>query len=162
MVEMNDPAGIYMWQRIDDRLTTSGQPGEEELAAIGALGVTDVVNLGLHSHEKALPDEAASLRALGMGYIHIPVAFDNPVEADFERFCAALDALAGKTIHVHCIANMRVSAFLYRYQRDVLALPEAAARAMMERIWRPGGGWARFIGDAPAEVLPHRVAGRDY
>lgn len=158
----NDPADIYMWRRIDDRLTTSGQPTEAQLAALRALGVTHVVNLALHSHEKALPDEAGSVRALGMDYIHIPVAFDNPTEEDFARFRAAMDALAGKTVHVHCIANYRVSAFLYRYRRDVLAMAEAEARGEMERIWRPGGIWARFTGDPAGEALPHRHAGRDY
>lgn len=61
---MTDPEGIYNWRRLDDRITTSGQPTEEQLADIQALGVQHVVNLALHTHEKALPDEAASVRAL--------------------------------------------------------------------------------------------------
>ena len=59
-----DPTDIHVWRRLDARLTTSGQPSEEQLAALQALGVTHVVNLGLHTHEKALPDEAGSVRAL--------------------------------------------------------------------------------------------------
>jgi len=159
---MVDPNGIFMWRRIDARLTTSGQPAEAQLADIGALGVTHVLNLGLHTHEKALADEAGSLRALGMEYIHIPVDFDNPEEADYERFCAEMRGLEGKTIHVHCIVNMRVSAFLYRWHRDEMGMPEAEAREIMERVWRPGGAWARFIGRDAAVGLPHRIAGRDY
>jgi hypothetical protein len=51
--------------------------------------VRHIVNLGLHTHEKALPDEATSVRRLGMEYIHIPVDFGNPTEQDFQKFCAA-------------------------------------------------------------------------
>ncbi|ANI77520.1 MULTISPECIES: protein tyrosine phosphatase family protein [Sphingobium] len=157
-----DPSGIFMWRRIDERLTTSGQPSEEQLAALAGLNVTHIVNLGLHSHDKALPDEAASVRALGMIYIHIPVPFDQPSESDFERFREVMAALADKTIHVHCIANLRVSAFLYRYRRDILHWEEAEARAEIERIWRPSDVWAEFIGDVSGATSPHRYAGRDY
>src|ERR1700720_2937329 len=85
---MADPEAIYNWQRLDNRITTSGQPTEKQLADIHALGVHHIVNLGLHTHEKALPDEAASVSRLGMTYIHIPVDFQNPPDDDFDRFCA--------------------------------------------------------------------------
>lgn len=157
-----DPTEIFMWRRIDDHLTSSGQPTENQLASIKALGVTHIINLGLHTHEKALPDEARSVHALAMTYIHIPVDFDNPTEEDFVRFRATMRELEGKTIHVHCIANLRVSAFLYRYRREELHMSEENARAEMQSIWRPGGAWAKFTGDEQALELPHRYAGRDY
>ncbi|SRR6266404_4467233 len=72
---MDDPDTIYNWRRLDDRITTSGHPTEPQLADIHARGVLHVVNLGLHTYEKALPDEVASVRVLGMTYIHIPVDF---------------------------------------------------------------------------------------
>ena len=49
-------------------------------------------------------------------------------------------------VHVHCIANYRVSAFFYRYRRDVLGMDEAQAHADMEQIWHPEGVWATFVG----------------
>ena len=157
-----DPTDIFMWRRIDARLTTSGQPTESQLAAIGKLGVTHIVNLGLHSHEKALLNEAGSVRSLGMAYIHIPVDFDAPTVADYGRFRSALQGLEQQMVHIHCIANLRVSAFLYRYRRDEEIMSEAGARQEMERIWRPGGVWATFIGDEASAARPHRYAGRDY
>ena len=36
---MADPETIYNWHRLDDRITTSGQPTEPQLADIQALGV---------------------------------------------------------------------------------------------------------------------------
>jgi protein tyrosine phosphatase (PTP) superfamily phosphohydrolase (DUF442 family) len=142
---MADPETIYHWRRLDDRITTSGQPTEPELADIRALGVSHIVNLGLHTHEKALPDEAASVSRLDMTYIHIPVDFQNPTDQDFDRFCTVMEQLQGASVHVHCIANYRVSAFFYRYRRDVLDMNETRARAEMEEIWRPEGVWAAFI-----------------
>jgi len=114
------------------------------------LGVRHVINLGLHSHEKALPDEAKSVSHLGMKYIHIPVDFQNPTEEDFNRFCSEMEQLKETPVHVHCIANYRVSAFFYRYRRDVLGMDETQARAEMEEIWHPEGVWAAFV-DATRE-----------
>jgi protein tyrosine phosphatase (PTP) superfamily phosphohydrolase (DUF442 family) len=143
---MADPQTIYNWRRLDDRITTSGQPTEPQLADIHALGVRHIVNLGLHSHEKALPDEAASVSGLGMTYIHIPVDFQNPTDRDFDQFCAVMDQLKDVPVHVHCIANYRVSAFFCRYRRDVLGIDEAQARADMEQVWKVDGVWAAFVG----------------
>ena len=142
---MVDPKTIYNWRRLDDRITTSGQPTEQQLADIRALGVRHIVNLGLHTHEKALPDEAASVARLGMTYIHIPVSFQNPTDQDFDQFCAVMEQLKDVPLHVHCIANARVSAFFYRYRRDVLGMDETQARVEMEAVWQPNAIWAAFV-----------------
>jgi protein tyrosine phosphatase (PTP) superfamily phosphohydrolase (DUF442 family) len=142
---MADPESIYNWRRLDNRITTSGQPTEEQLADIHALGVRYIVNLGLHSHEKALPDEATSVRNLGMTYIHIPVDFQNPTEGDFAQFCSVMTHLQDVPVHVHCIANYRVSAFFYRYRRDVLHVDEVRARLALNEVWQPDGVWEIFV-----------------
>ncbi|MBM3563433.1 MAG: hypothetical protein FJX16_03880 [Alphaproteobacteria bacterium] len=144
----DDPTHIDHWLRIDSRLTTSGQPSESELAEIAALGVRDVINLGLSSHEKALPNEAATVGALGMTYIPIPIDFQHPTEADFQAFSAALAKTGEAPTHIHCISNYRVSALLYRYRRDMLGVDEARARADMMRIWTPNVVWAALV-EAP-------------
>jgi protein tyrosine phosphatase (PTP) superfamily phosphohydrolase (DUF442 family) len=154
---MSDPTDIYNWRRLDSLVTTSGQPTEEQLAELSKLGIGHVINLGLHSHEKALPDEAAVLARLGVAYIHIPVDFDRPTEEDFALFCHAMAELEGRPVHVHCIANMRVSAFLYRWQREALGHNDVQARALMDTVWQPGGVWAAFIGDDASSALPHRI-----
>ena len=143
---MDDPEHIYHWQRIDERLTTSGQPSEGELAEIAALGVRLVINLAPHSHAKALPDEAGCVGRLGMGYRNIPVDFQRPDEADFSAFCALMETHKGAPLHVHCAANYRVSAFVYRYRRDVLGADEGQARADLLRVWQPDAAWAAFLG----------------
>jgi protein tyrosine phosphatase (PTP) superfamily phosphohydrolase (DUF442 family) len=83
---------------------------------------------------------------LGMKYVHIPVDFQNPRDEDFDMFRAALAACGDEKVHVHCIMNYRVSAFFYRYRRDVLGMEDTAARAEMELIWRPDAVWSSFVG----------------
>ena len=84
-----------------------------------------------------------------MEYLNIPVDFTNPTEADFTAFAAAMNARAGQAVHVHCAANYRVSAFMLRYRRDVLAMPPGPAHADLDRIWTPDPVWAAFIDPAP-------------
>ena len=97
---MADPTDIINWRRHDQRLTSSGQPSEAQLADIKALGVTHVINLGPHTNKGALDDETGSVAALDMTYIYIPVDFDNPTDRDFELFCEAMERCAGKQVHV--------------------------------------------------------------
>lgn len=148
----DDPVGIRNWRRIDPLITTSGQPTTDELAALARSGVTDIVNLGLTSHELALPDEAGDVARLGMVYRPIPVVFAAPTEADFAAFCATLAAAAGRRIHVHCIFNWRVSAFFYRYRVEFLGWDEPTARREMEAIWTPDPVWAAFLSNTRPKV----------
>lgn len=158
----SDPSDILNWRPVDARLSTSGQPNETHLAALKDCGVSHIVNLAPHSNNHALADEPGTVAALGMGYTNIPVDWAEPAEDDYLRFRDTMRGLKGRTIHVHCAANMRVSAFLYRYWRDELGWPETRARAVMDTIWLPGGRWAALIGDESATGRDHRYAGRDF
>ena len=153
---------ILNWRRLDAGTTLSGQPTEAQLAGIARLGVTHVVNLGPHTNEGALEDEAGTVAALGMTYVHIPVDFDGPTEADFAAFCDAMERLSNERVHVHCLYNARVTAFIHRRARAGRGGSEAETRALMDGVWRPGGVWATFVGDDDAVDLPNRYAGEDY
>ena len=142
---MDDAETIHNWRRLDDRITTSGSPTEGQLEGVAALGVRHVINLAFHTHATSLADEAASVRGLGMEYTHIPVEFSAPSELDFAAFCAAMGRVGTAAVHVHCIFNWRVSAFLYRYRRDVLGMEEAAIRPDLDALWTPDAVWAAFL-----------------
>ena len=159
---MRDVTEILNWRRLDEKITLSGQPSKDQLAMIRDLGVTHVINLGLGHGEGALEDEPQVVAALGMEYIHIPVDFENPTDADFEAFSKAMDALKGAPIHVHCIYNARVTAFIYRYSKTGQTISEADAYALMDGIWRPGDDWADFIGRKESVGQPNTYAGEDY
>jgi len=159
---MDDLAEVLNWRRLDANITTSGQPTEAQLSQIRDLGVTHVINLGPHTNKGALADEARTIAELGMTYVYIPVDFEAPRESDFAAFCDALDRLKGRCVHVHCIYNARVTAFFYRYAQGGKGGSVSQAYTRMDGIWRPGGVWARFIGDAEAVDQPNRYAGFDY
>jgi len=133
------------WHAIDDFVLTGGQPSAEELRSLHAIGVETVINLALSTSEYALPDERAVVEALGMNYVHIPVIWETPTLADFEQFCAAMDAAKGRTVFIHCAENKRVSSFLYLYRVLRLGLPKAEAAQDLGAVWTPEAQWLAYI-----------------
>src|SRR5207237_10625336 len=74
---------VYNFRQAAPDLATSGQPTEEQLGAIAAAGYNVVVNLALHDDPRySLRDEAASVIALRLDYVHIPVQFGAPMVRD--------------------------------------------------------------------------------
>lgn len=149
---MADPEYIPAWQRLGPQVTTSGYLTDGDVTALDALGVRHVINLALGDHPQALSDEAGKLAAHGIAYTHIPVPFGAPGEEHFRAFCGALQS-AARPVHVHCIANWRVSAFFYRFAREAEGMPEPEAHRRMSRQWDPAVHphpdapvWAAFIG----------------
>lgn len=143
---MNTLEDIRNFLRIDDRLATSGMPQPDNFAAIRAAGFDVVINLALPTSDNALPNEGELVSAQGMTYVHIPVKFDAPQLADFERFTRIMDACADRRVFVHCAANMRVSAFVFLH-RLRHGVERSAAERDLVRIWRPEGAWAGFVND---------------
>lgn len=151
---MSDPEDILAWQRLSERITTSGKLDEPDPARLADIGVKHVIYLAMADHPEALPDAEGAFAAQGIGYTHIPVPFGAPEEGHYQAFAEAIEGTDGP-IHVHCIMNWRASAFCYRYNREH-GMPEPEARALMERVWSPETNehedaptWAAFI--APEE-----------
>ena len=139
-------AGIYNYRQADERVATSGQPSEDELAAIAGAGYAVILNLALHDDPRySLPDEAATVRALGVRYVHIPVQFTAPEEDDLLAFFDAMDRHRDARVWVHCAANKRVSSFLGLYRRIRQRWPEEKAFALQRDIWEPNPVWQSFI-----------------
>jgi len=137
---------IHNFRQVSPDLASSGQPREQQLAVIAEAGYKVVINLALHDDPRySLSDEAASVRALGLEYVHIPVQFAAPKASDLEKFFAAMDQHANDRIWVHCAANMRASAFVGLYRSLRQGWPEAQAFALMHDIWQPDPVWSEFI-----------------
>lgn len=144
--------GIYNYRKYNEFLSTSGQPTEAQFELIKKSGFTTVINLAptdknnyYKSSENSLKDEAGLLTSLGIEYIHIPVDFKYPSHNLFWKFSELLKSREAQKVWVHCAANMRVSAFLYRYRRDVLDMNDQEARKIMDTIWAPTNQWADFL-----------------
>jgi uncharacterized protein (TIGR01244 family) len=132
-------------REVDSSLVTSGQPSEDQLAAVACRGVQVVINLAPHDAPSALKDEAGCLAALGLDYVHIPVTFSAPTERDLAAFFDAMDANHARKMLVHCAANKRVTAFLGLYRIVRLGWVPEAAFALMHSVWEPDPVWSRFI-----------------
>lgn len=146
-----DPEDIEAWQRLDARTTTSGKLVESDIGDLVRIGVRHVINLAPDERPGALTGEAELLERHGIRYTYIPVPFDAPDDRHFLAFVEAYQRDAAP-VHVHCIANYRVSAFFYRYHRDYEGMPETEARKLMEQQWAPDKSdhpamqvWAEFI-----------------
>ncbi len=137
---------IYNYHEVAGLYPTSGQPSNNELKQLCSAGYDVVINLApTSSLENSVIDEAEILAAHGSKYVHLPVDFKNPTDEDFTQFVAVLREHKNSKVWVHCAANMRVSAFNYRYRVDVLGEDEANARQDLHEIWEPFGVWKKFI-----------------
>jgi protein tyrosine phosphatase (PTP) superfamily phosphohydrolase (DUF442 family) len=139
---------------ISERLATSGQPTEAQIAEIAAHGYTTLINLALPTSQFALTDEKQTVEAAGMRYFSIPVLFDNPTRADLEKFFTVLTTSKEEKTWVHCVVNMRVSAFIYlwRVLREGVAPEEAEIE--LHDAWVPekeNSIWHQFIERAQIE-----------
>jgi len=131
--------------RLDDRVSTGGQPTEGQLAALAASGVRTVINLALPTSTHALPDERAVVTGLGMEYVAIPVVFEAPTGADFSRFCTEMAARRDQRLFIHCALNCRVSAFVALHRVLHQGWSRDAAWAALREIWEPDEVWSRFL-----------------
>ena len=136
------------FRKVSETLYTSGQPSESQLASAREAGVEAVINLALHDDPRySLDDERGCVESLGMTYVHIPVQFGAPTEADLLAFFSAMKAHGDRRLLVHCGANYRVTAFLALYNVLELGQPRDEAFALMDSVWRPDPVWTEFIDD---------------
>lgn len=152
---------IYNYRAVDASLGTSGQPSTAQLGAIAAAGFTKIINLALHDDPRySLPDEPGTVQSLGLAYVHIPVQFSAPTEADLLAFFAAMAAHDGEKIWVHCAANMRVSAFLGLHRVIQQGWEHERAFALLRDLWQPNDVWSAFIAAMLAKHCSQAATGR--
>lgn len=94
---------------IDERLSVASQPSEADLAALGARGVTLLINNRPDGEEPGQPGtqaERAAAEAAGLAYLHLPVTGASLSRADVDRFRAAVLEAAGPVV-AHCRSGTR-------------------------------------------------------
>lgn len=137
---------IYNYHQVPNLFETSGQPGKQQLKLLAKEGYEVVINLAPNSiFEGAVINEAAILESEQIEYIHIPVDFNNPTDKKFKEFVTYIEKHKNKKLWVHCAANMRVSAFVYKYRRDILKLSHDEIIGDMKAIWTPNKIWKSFL-----------------
>jgi protein tyrosine phosphatase (PTP) superfamily phosphohydrolase (DUF442 family) len=141
-------ADICNYLKIDDLIATAGQPTIAQFHLIKNAGYHTVINLAPHTSANALPDERSIVESLDMTYMYIPVDFNHPTDQDFNHFCDVMQKLKPNPVFIHCAANMRVSAFLYRYRVEIRGEDRLMARQDLHQIWTPNSIWRSFIGES--------------
>ncbi len=136
---------IYNFLPLSNSLATAGQPTPQQFSAIADAGYQVVVNLAMPSSKEALANEAEIVQALQLDYIAIPVVWEQPTLENFQEFVRVMEANGDKPVFVHCIANMRVSAFIYLYRLISQDLSESEAWEEVKKIWTPNPIWQKFI-----------------
>ena len=142
------------FHRISDTLLTAGQIYPAQVPDLSETGVELVINLAVADAERNA-EEAFAVAQAGIGYVNIPVIWDNPTEADLQLFFDLMDARGDRTTLVHCFANYRASAFTYLYRVLREGVPEEEARRDLLAIWDDEAfqqmpQWRRFIDEALA------------
>jgi len=135
---------IVNYKYINSKLATSGQPDEHELPWIAEAGYQTVINLALHDAEYSLRDETASVRQLGMDYIHLPVIWQRPQADDLDAFFHIMQQQKGQQLFIHCAANRRVSVFLGLYFMTQKVWSRQQTKEHIHSIWTPDDNWLIF------------------
>ncbi len=136
---------ILNYIKINDNISTSGQPSKEEFEIILKHDFDVVINLALSTATNALDNEDKIVSQLGMSYIHIPVDFEKPTKDDLKLFLTLLSSLEGKKVFVHCALNYRVSAFMYVYHKYFLQTPFDNINLTMMEEWSPSEVWQELM-----------------
>ena len=136
---------ILNYIKINELISTSGQPKIEELELIANEGFEVVVNLAMSTTSNALENEDKIVSCLNMSYIHIPVDFENPKLSDLKLFLNILQALGANKVWIHCAKNYRVSAFMYVYHKYILHTPFEQIDLSIFDMWQPSLVWQELM-----------------
>lgn len=136
---------ILNYIKINELISTSGQPTIKQFSLIAQEGFEVVLNLALHDSSNAIENEDKVVTSLGMSYFHIPVNFEEPKLSDVKLFLNTLQALGANKVWVHCAFNYRVSAFMYIYHKYVLQTPFENVDLSMFEQWSPDENWQKLM-----------------
>ncbi len=111
---------ISNYIKINDQISTAGQPTKEEFERIAKEGFEVVINLAMHN-KGALKKEDKIVSKNGMIYIHLPITWKAPQVDRLKLFLKLLESLEkeNKKIFIHCIMNYRASVFMHLYKKFV-------------------------------------------
>lgn len=138
---------IYNLLQLTEKLSTSGMPTLEQLPEVAEAGVQFIINLATSKSEGWIPNEEELVKGLGMGYLSIPVEWDNPKQENLSDFMDAMDAHHCERVLVHCQANYRATAFVTLYRILRLGWKKEDAFPDLRKIWNPEEYpiWEKFI-----------------
>ncbi|MCM1003944.1 MAG: tyrosine-protein phosphatase [Candidatus Gastranaerophilales bacterium] len=107
------------YARIDDVVSRSAQPKEEDFIWLKSQGVTDIINFRTMIEPAQTFDEKNVVENLGMKYHNIPTITPKPTEEKVAEFLDIVEGVQkqGGKAHIHCKAGADrtgMYAFIYK------------------------------------------------
>lgn len=126
----------------EGRFQFSGQPSNHDLRTLARDGVTMVVNTRTAKEMAGLKDdEAATVRSLGMQYVHIPLSGEHGFSPEYVRaFARAVEASDGR-VHVHCRGGYYAELLWWAYRFDRSGLSPEEVESFKDRF----GTWPSVL-----------------
>ena len=138
---------ITHYRKVNDLVSLSGQPTEEQFKFIAREGFKIIINLATNNPRHSLPDERGVVRSFGMIYYHVPVEWGDPTEYDFESFENVVRQFSKEKMLIHCASNLRATAFYTLYGLKHLGWSDAQADEFMAPVWQGSHYpvWEKFM-----------------
>ncbi|MCF6270408.1 MAG: protein tyrosine phosphatase family protein [Melioribacteraceae bacterium] len=126
---------IEYFYKINDKLSTSGQPTESEVKLIAEEGFEIVINARPQSEMDELFNEREIVGNLGMKYFQIETELNDPNMDELINFLELMTKFREKKVFLHCRVNRRVSGLLAIYRVIKLGWNEADALNEVKKVW---------------------------
>ena len=137
-----EPENFVVWR---EGLASSAQPTGKWLGEVRERKYDLLINLAPPQSHGSLPDEGGIVASKGVVYVNIPVDFGRPTAEDFRIFSEVMKAAKGRSVFVHCQANLRGSSFVFLYRVIHEGADVSQTLAKVNAVWVPDPVWKNFI-----------------
>ena len=136
---------ILNYIKINDFISTSGQPTKKQFKKIAKNNFEVIINLALYNSDNALKNEDKIINKNNMIYLHIPISWDKPQHDRLKLFCTILQTLQNKNtkVFIHCAKNYRVSIFMHYYFKNILNIKDKKFKA--PKKYTPNKTWQKIL-----------------
>jgi len=142
---MNQIEKIERFQRINDKLSTSGQPTKNEIKIIAEEGFEVLINTRPKSEMDELFNEREIVENFGMKYFQIETDLLKPNMDELVKFLELMTEFNDKKVFLHCRANKRASGLLAIYRIAKLNWKKEEALDKVGEVWELDKDLLKFI-----------------
>ncbi len=138
LADLTEARNFYEYS---DTVLTAGQPTADQLSTAAEDGVEVVISVVPENERIFNPEQGDILAAQGIEYIHVPVNWRSPDDAEFDRFLDAMNSVGDRKVLVHCWANARASALVYAHRAIEAPETQAGELENLSRVWAEVAGY---------------------
>jgi protein tyrosine phosphatase (PTP) superfamily phosphohydrolase (DUF442 family) len=132
---MSKIENIDYFKKNSDKISTSGQPTENQIKLIADEGFEIVINARPQAEMDEVFDERKIVENLGMKYFLIETELSEPNMDELIRFIELMEKFSDQKIFFHCRANKRASGLLAIYRVVKLGWKEEDAIEKVKEVW---------------------------